>query len=66
MITLAKCIDHQKQRAPMDITFALSFLFFSFFFSKPEHLIITMAVTTIMIFILSSTTWNVLSYLMIT
>jgi hypothetical protein len=31
----------------MDITFALSFLFFSFFFFKPKHLIITMAITTI-------------------
>ena len=53
-----------KQRALMDITFALSFLFFSFF-SKPEHQI-TMAITTIMIFTISSTTWNVLPYLMIT
>jgi hypothetical protein len=42
-------------------------LFFSFFFSKPEHLIITIAITTaIMIFIIYSTTWNVLPYLMIT
>ena len=32
-----------KQKAPIDITFALSFLFFSFFFSKSKHLIITMA-----------------------
>ena len=35
----------------MDITFALSFLFFSFFYSMPKHLIITLAITTIMIFI---------------
>ena len=49
----------------MDITFALSFLFFSCFFSKPEHLI-NMAITTNMIIITCSTTWNVLPYLMIT
>ena len=49
----------------MDITFALSFLFFSFLFPKPKHLI-TMAITTNMIIITCSTTWNVLPYLMIT
>jgi len=43
------------------------FIFFSFFFSKLEHLIITMAITTIiMIFIIRSTTWNVLPYLKFT
>jgi hypothetical protein len=38
-------------------------LFFSFFFSKPEHLIITMGITTSMIFTICSITWNVLPYL---
>ena len=66
MITLAKCLDHQNKELLWISPFALTFLFFSFFFSKLEHLIITMAITTIMIFSICSTTWNVLPYLMIT
>ena len=42
VITLAKCLDHLNQKVPINFTFALSFLFFSFFF-KSKHLIITMA-----------------------
>ena len=56
-----------KTKWPYGIHLCLEpILFFSFFFSKPEHFIITMAITTIMIFIICSTTWNVLPYLMIT
>jgi hypothetical protein len=39
-----------NQKAPTNYTFALSFLFFSFLFSKPEQLIITMAITILIIF----------------
>ena len=36
VITLAKCLDHQIKKLLSNFTFALSFLFFSFFFSKPS------------------------------
>ena len=57
-----------KTKWPYQIHLCLKpMLFFSFFFFKLEHLIITMAITTIiMIFIISSTTWNMLPYLIIT
>ena len=42
VITLTKCLDHENKMAPTFYTFALSLLFFSFFFSKFKHLIITM------------------------
>ena len=59
VITLSKCLDHQKTKAPIKYTFALRFLFFSFFFSKFEHLDHQHAITIIMILI-CSITWNVL------
>jgi hypothetical protein len=36
VITLAKCLDHQTKKLLTTYTFALSFLFFSFFFYKPS------------------------------
>ena len=57
-----KCLDHQTKKLLSSFTFALSFLFFSFFFFQAKHLI-TMAIN--MIFI-CSTTWNSATYLMIT
>ena len=51
MTTLAKCLDHQKQKLLSNIPLPWAFCFFSFFFSKSKHLIITMAITTTMILI---------------
>ena len=67
VITPTRCLDHQNKMALSNSPLPWAHFVFSFFFSKPELLIITMAITTIiMIITICSTTWNVLPYLRIT